>query len=445
MATGTIGSTYNSGLRVIGGDLVDAALHENLVYEMIKDKASGSPQSVKKEGKAYYFYHNVKTANGNSGRNVVETGNRPIFYPMTMVPAKWALMCLMQPINLTGFAYYMGGLIGPPELTVESAELQALADGWALLMGQNLLYQGVQWITRVCPGTYSSSSTINVYDADLLDDNTYIDIYRLTGSSWSSVLTAKLISSVDRDTYPNYAVLNMSVADISCNAGDYIMLSSQYNTGMAGLGDIIQAGQADLTIGNYTLRTATDTYGNMARSTYAKWRAPVYQPVPNDAKDFDPLDLWTLIAKMRVRQGTGLAKIDMGLAHPYTIAAIIEKLPQYRVMGMGDGSIVYGSNKKVEISNANVQGGSFYLEGISGYKMGLIDMICKQALKIRWVEEPNFVLNENGNIFHRTINDAGTATDEWRGTFMGFMNLIASPFMFGCLAGINVPSSVRPW
>ena len=443
MATGTVGSTYNTALRVVGGELVNTTLHENLVYELIKDKTA-EPQNVKKENKAFYWYHNVKTGNGNSGRNISETGNRPTFYPATLVPAKWALKLLWQPINLTGFDYYAGGLIGPPELTIESAELQSLADGWNLLMSHNLLYQATQQLAQISDS--GSSTSIYVYDSDLLDVGMVIDIYRWSGTAWSSIATAMTITNLDRETYAPKTLITVGSNSTPFVANtDYVMLSSQYNTGIDGLGDLINNG-ADITYGNYVARLATDTYGNMARSTYGMWKATVYQPAgAGKSKDFDPVDVWSVIAKIGLRQGTGLTNISCGLAHPYTIAAIIEKLQQLRVMGLNDNRIVYGSDKKVEIASPMCKGGSFFLEAVKGYRLGLIDLIDTPSLRMRWVEEPNFVINENGNIFHRIVNDAGTPTDEWRGSFMGYLNMIGYPHRFGCLAGINLPSGLQPW
>ena len=86
-------STLSSGLKVVAGKIMDISMFSNKLWDSIRDKA-GEPTSIKQEGKAFYYYRNAKTANGDNAIALAEGGTFGTYADTAGITLKWPMVTL---------------------------------------------------------------------------------------------------------------------------------------------------------------------------------------------------------------------------------------------------------------------------------------------------------------------------------------------------------------
>ena len=436
-------STLSSGLKVVAGKIMDISMFSNKLWDSIRDKA-GEPTSIKQEGKAFYYYRNAKTANGDNAIALAEGGTFGTYADTAGITLKWPMVTLSSMLQITDTALQAGGLMGSDDtVDMKAFQMQGLYADWALKMNRNLLGQAKGWLTTVDGATATTS--VKVRDTDLIRVGSRLTVYTVSSDTWSINSSAGTSGTVTVSAV-NHGTRTITIAVNGTTIADGSYLCHGYGICMNGIGDIIAQAAANITVGNYVIARLLDSYGNNSRGTYPGLVAPLsWVGTANTPTDFTAEALFKWVAEMAMNQDGQMCMATDIFGHPFTMISVWNAIAQTRTMGIKDNRIEYGSKGEVTFSHPTLRDGTVTIKGMGGWKkyaLTAFDFSDKENTKIRWDAPPHWVeTDETGGIFRYA--GAPGATDTWSGIYKVLIGMPWNPAVCGTLAGIQLPSSLQ--
>jgi len=435
-------STLSAGLKVIAGKIMDISMFGNKLWDSIRDKA-GEPTSIKQEGRAFYYYRNAKTANGDNAGALAEGGTFGTYADTAGITLKWPMVTIASMLQLTDTAVQAGGLLGPGDtVDMKNFQLSGLMTDWGLKMARQIIGQAKGWLTTVDGAHTSAIVAIKVRDTDLIRIGSRLTVYGVSTDTWT-LNTGVGTSGTITVTGVNHQTRTITIAANGGTIADGSYLCHNYGICLNGIGDILAQGASNITVGSYVVRRLLDSYANNLRSSYPGLQAPVsWVGTANTATDFTAASLFEWIADMAMNQDGQMCGATDMFGHPHTLISVWNAIAQIRQMGIRDNRVEYGSKGEVTFSHPTLRDGTVTIKGIGGWKKYILDAFDfsdKENSKMRWDAAPHWVeTDETGGIFRYEGRPSGT--DTWSGIYKVLIGMPWNPAVCGTLAGIQLPA-----
>ena len=433
-------SYFTNTLMFATGEMVQAAIENNVLFTKIGQTSAGV---VKNDAGHFYVKYTNVFALDYSGGPVAEGSTRPDNGTITNDLGAIYLFQTWIPSELTGLARMAGQLVGDNMVTIDHLQQAGVGENFNKLGNELMLCNHTG---ALCYVTVGGTTSITVDDAHRLR----------IGMIVSTVNTAGVEESIGRKiTAIDYSVPGAHVLALSSGgggtalAGDHVVryLGSTpgncHNKYPYGLLDIVNDGAAIL-IDGLTVSPAVDSYAGLSRTTYEKHKATIYR-VNGDSSA--PISKYHFDATLGMvyRRTQKQAECNLCLGSYNSILAAADCMSLMRIQGATEPlTKVQLGVGGVEVTSMALKQGKIEFGCVPDLMDGIALWLNTKKLTIRKVGEPNWVLNENGQIFHWCGNDgSATAGDTYRGSYMWCMSPFGVPIEQAMTSGFQVPNELK--
>lgn len=441
MAGRTLSSSSNA-LKAVEGAIMDITYGDDEFLKYLKAK-TGDVRKIGGNGKKsdpYYYSRTVRTHVGDNSGAIEDGGTFNAYDPGTADLIKFPVVNMASTLSMSSMSREVGALVGSPGIDMESDEMDGMLADFALKMKQSVLGQAKGWVTTVKTG--GSSTTIYVYDPDLMPIGTRWNLYGVSGDTWTkntSVGVSGLLTVTDCNIKTGEITLSSNSSAIT--AGDYLVPYGQYGIRMNGLGDILN-NNTNITVNDYVVRRALTSLGGLSRATYPGLKSRISVPADGAPYEITTAALFGFIAEMATAMGKK-SGATTGFCHPFTLISIWNVIEKIKTARLGD-SVKFGAGGEATIQFPLLKGQGT-ISGVIGYKkycLDWFDFSDPEETAMRTVVEPHFIDHGGRDGIWKYEGKPG-GVHQYSAVFDGIVGWPFNPRMCGEMAGLQLPTEYQ--